>query len=273
VTLFGAGTLAVAGPDGTVRIDLSGVAPGVALAAYLRLETRPRPTADWSLQGLLHGQRRVICRHDHARPGRRTRGRSSVPAHVGRVWPGTRQRNREGAGPNRCRHRAMADARDRTGGSNLRAGADRSGAVDGGARPAPAQARCKAASPGGTHHSGPPVARSDDRGHGEPDPPAPDPAAGARVPARVGAAAHLELPPDRPLRHRSGMAFAAPSRTRPISPAIEGNAPAAAVRRSSTRRTTRLGTRSNAASIASKGTAPWPRGTTNARSATRQPSS
>ncbi|WP_252435652.1 transposase [Pseudonocardia humida] len=34
----------------------------------------------------------------------------------------------------------------------------------------------------------------------------------------------------------------------------------------------KLGTRSSAASIASKGTAPWPRGTTNPRSATRQPS-
>lgn len=40
-------------------------------------------------------------------------------------------------------------------------------------------------------------------------------------------------------------------------------------RRSSTHRTTRPGTRSSAASIATRGTAPWPPGTTNSRSATR----
>jgi hypothetical protein len=38
------------------------------------------------------------------------------------------------------------------------------------------------------------------------------------------------------------------------------------------RRTTRLGTQSSAASIASRDTAPWPRGTTSSRSDTRQPS-
>jgi hypothetical protein len=41
--------------------------------------------------------------------------------------------------------------------------------------------------------------------------------------------------------------------------------------RSSTCRTTRLGTRPSAASTASKGTGPWPRGATSSRSATRRP--
>ncbi|WP_422664870.1 IS5 family transposase [Acrocarpospora corrugata] len=88
-------------------------------------------------------------------------------------------------------------------------------------------------------------------------------------------------PRTRPRRVRADKAYAsrknraylrAPSRRRPTRPATEGNAaPAAAVRRSSTRRTIRLGTRQSAASIASKGTVPWPRGTTSSRSATRQP--
>lgn len=43
--------------------------------------------------------------------------------------------------------------------------------------------------------------------------------------------------------------------------------------RSSTQTTTRPGTRSSAASIASRGIEPWPPGTTNSRSATRLPSS
>jgi hypothetical protein len=68
-------------------------------------------------------------------------------------------------------------------------------------------------------------------------------------------------------------AFAAPSRTRPTrSATARSSAFAAAARPSSMPRTTRLGTRSSAALIASKGTAPWLPVTTSSRSAMRQPS-
>jgi len=89
---------------------------------------------------------------------------------------------------------------------------------------------------------------------------------------RGGCVLIRRTPPGRTAPTCADVAFAAPSRTKPTRPATEGNsAPAAAVRRSATRRTTRLGTRSSAASIASKGTVPRPRGTTSSRSATRRP--
>ncbi len=67
---------------------------------------------------------------------------------------------------------------------------------------------------------------------------------------------------------------AAPFRARPIRSATARSAgPAVAGHRSSPQRTARPGTRSSAASIASRDIEPWPPGTTNSRSATRLPSS
>ncbi|WJY35859.1 transposase [Streptomyces sp. P9-2B-2] len=62
--------------------------------------------------------------------------------------------------------------------------------------------------------------------------------------------------------------------TRPTrSVTARNSALTAVVRRNSTRPTTASATLSSAASIASRGTGSWPRGTTSSRSATRPPSS
>ncbi|MFI8388555.1 hypothetical protein [Streptomyces sp. NPDC085540] len=79
-----------------------------------------------------------------------------------------------------------------------------------------------------------------------------------RVP-RLGAG----RPRVRPNRVRADKAYAS----------ARNAAPVAADRRSSTRRITRLSTRSSAASTASRDTGPWPRATTSSRFATRRPSS
>ncbi|MFG3466983.1 DUF6895 family protein [Streptomyces sp. NPDC047853] len=95
-----------------------------------------------------------------------------------------------------------------------------------------------------------------------------------RVPGPIACWPTSRTPPGRTALTCGGAGTPAPSRTRPTRLATARNAVRTAVAsRSSTHTTTKLGTQSSAASIASRGTGPWPRGTTSSRSATRRPSS